>query len=599
MQDILFPAPRFSRLYQRRFDFSHAQWICIDSCFSENIKSQVIHFARLIGPNFAKPITVAVGPPQHGPLFLKLDLVESGIPAQGYELTSDENGIILNACDEAGTFYGLETLRQLFDYYGVRMPRFRIADHPDFSVRSVMLDISRCKVPTLETLKSYIDLMARLKINQLQLRIEHTFAFSAHEVVWRNASPMTATEIIELDIYCRQRHIELVPHLSSFSHFQRWLQHPAYRHLAEVPGGTVPRPNRDTLNLLKSLYNEFLPNFSSSLFNVACDEANELGSGWSKKRCKEKGQTRVYLDFLLKIHSLVKKHNRRMMFWGDIILHNPELIPQLPRDIIALNWGYEADHAFNRQAPLFARSGIPFYICPGTSSWQSITGRTPNCLGNLANAARNGLKYGASGFFITDWGDFGHHQFQPVSYWGIAAGAAYAWSFKSNRNIDMVAALNRHVFRDPAGATAQLLFEVGRVYQLLPSQLQNSTSFYRTLFWDMVNPADVLAGNTPGDFKKCARRFDDLESQITTLQPQVPDASLIKDELSITISMARHGTHRLLSSVGQGPKRSILCNDLQEIIARYETLWLQRNRPGGLRESVGRLCTSLDPLIDR
>ena len=151
MQDILFPAPRFSRLYQRRFDFSHAQWICIDSCFSENLKSQVIHFARLIGPNFAKPITVAVGPPQHGPLFLKLDLVESGIPAQGYELTSNEWHH--TTCDEAGTFYGLETLRQLFDYYGVRMPRFRIAVS-DFSVRSVMLDISRCKVPTLETLKA-------------------------------------------------------------------------------------------------------------------------------------------------------------------------------------------------------------------------------------------------------------------------------------------------------------------------------------------------------------------------------------------------------------------------------------------------------------
>ena len=60
------------------------------------------------------------------------------------------------------------------------------------------------------------------------------------------------------------------------------------------------------------------------------------------KARKKKGQTRVYLDFLLKIHSLVKKHNRRMMFWGDIssII---ELIPQLPRDIIALNWGYEAD----------------------------------------------------------------------------------------------------------------------------------------------------------------------------------------------------------------------------------------------------------------
>ena len=75
MQDILFPAPRFSRLYQRRLiSVMHSD--LYDSAFLKYKKS-VIHFARLIGPNFAKPITVAVGPPQHGPLFLKLDLVES------------------------------------------------------------------------------------------------------------------------------------------------------------------------------------------------------------------------------------------------------------------------------------------------------------------------------------------------------------------------------------------------------------------------------------------------------------------------------------------------------------------------------------------
>ncbi len=521
-----------------------------------------------------------------------------GTPPQGYKLIASETGITLNAADEAGAFYGLETLRQLVDHHGAHLPRCAITDHPDFAQRSVMLDVSRCKVPTLATLKTYIDLMARLKINQLQLRIEHTFAFSAHQVVWRNASPLTAAEIIELDTYCRQRHIDLVPHLSSFSHFQRWLQHPEYHHLAEVPGGSVPRPNRNTLNLLNSLYAEFLPNFSSPLFNVACDEANELGTGWSKKLCEQKGQTRVYLDFLLQIHRLVKKHNHHMMFWGDIILHQPDLIAELPRDITALNWGYESHHPFNRQAPLFARSGIPFYVCPGTSSWQSITGRAPNCLGNLANAARNGLKHGAAGYFITDWGDFGHHQFQPISYLGIAAGAAYSWSFKNNRDADVLAALNRLVFFDSTGATAQLFFDLGRVYQLLPNQPQNRTPFYSTLFWDMKNPNAVLEGNPPAAFKKCAHRFDDLETQVSTIRPQTPDASLLKDELSTAIAMARHGTHRLLTSLGQGPTRSSLRRDLQDAIARYEDLWLQRNRPGGLRESAGRLYKSLEPLLD-
>ena len=598
MQNILFPTPRTCHFQRQRIDFSSAQWVHIDPDFSADLKNQIIAFARQTSPAFAAPLAVTAGAPQQGQLFLRLALVARGIAPQGYKLIADEGGITLNAGDEAGAFYGLETLRQLIDHNGAVLPRCTIADHPDFAQRSVMLDVSRCKVPSIETLKTYIDLLARLKINQLQLRIEHTFAFSAHEIVWRNASPLTAAEIIELDAYCRQRHIDLVPHLSSFSHFQRWLQHPEYRHLAEVAGGSVPRPNRKTLALLDSLYAEFLPNFSSALFNVACDEAGELGQGWSKKLCAEKGQTRVYVDFLLQIHQLVKKRDHRMMFWGDIILHQPALIPELPRDIIALNWGYESHHPFNRQAPLFARSGIPFYVCPGTSSWQSITGRSSNCLGNLANAARNGIKHGAAGYFITDWGDFGHHQFQPISYTGIAAGAAYSWSFKSNRNADIVAALNRLVFCDQSGASGQLFFDLGRVCELLPVQPENRTTFYSTLFWNMEKVNDVLGGNPPIAFKKCVRRFDDLESQISTMRPQTPDGDLLKSELATAIAMARHGAQRVLAVLGQGTNRAALRHDLQHIIARYEDIWLQRNRPGGLRESSGRLHQALQPLLD-
>ena len=149
MQNILFPAPRSCRFYHRYFDFSSAQWIHIDPTFSPVLKSQVIDFAHVTSPAFVAPLNVAAGPPQQGRLFLQLILTTRGIPAQGYELTVDEAGVMLNAGDEAGAFYGLATLRQLLDHYGLRLPRCRIADYPDYLQRGVMLDISRCKVPTM------------------------------------------------------------------------------------------------------------------------------------------------------------------------------------------------------------------------------------------------------------------------------------------------------------------------------------------------------------------------------------------------------------------------------------------------------------------
>jgi hypothetical protein len=288
-----------------------------------------------------------------------------------------------------------------------------------------------------------------------------------------------------------------------------------------------------------------------------------------------------------------------MMFWGDIIIHEPELIAELPRDIVALEWGYEADHPFDEHGQHFARSQIPFYVCPGTSSWNSLTGRTANCLANLIDAARNGIEFGAVGFLNTDWGDNGHHQYLPISYLGILAGAAYSWCLESNEDISVVDGLNQVIFRDTANVLGELFYELGKVLELTPARPHNSTVFNSFLFWDMEDQLDLLGEVPASSLNECLRRFRELESHISDARPDVPDGDLIKAELENSIAMARHGVRRALAFLGEGDDRTALRHELQRIISRHESLWLQRNRHGGLRESSGRLREALKPLHRR
>ena len=67
-----------------------------------------------------------------------------------------------------------------------------------------MLDISSDKVPTMGTLKQLVEILEKFNYNQLQLYTEHTFAYSKHEAVWKDASPMTAQEEIGR-ASCRER----------------------------------------------------------------------------------------------------------------------------------------------------------------------------------------------------------------------------------------------------------------------------------------------------------------------------------------------------------------------------------------------------------
>ena len=349
-----------------------------------------------------------------------------------------------------------------------------------FAVRSYMLDISRDKVPTMGTLKQLVEILEKFNYNQLQLYTEHTFAYSKHEAVWKDASPMTASDI------------DLVPNQNSFGHLERWLVRPEYNHLAELPHGGAPLPwggfKKDpttlcptdpaSLEFLAGLYDELLPNFESRLFNIGCDETFDLlGEGRSAAAVKEKGEGRVYLEFLLKVAELVRKHGKRPMFWGDVILRHPELVPELPKDLIALDWGYEGNHPFMDEAAKFAAAGLDFYVCPGTSSWNSLAGRVENMRENMIAAERAGHLHGAKGFMVTDWGDGGHWQPLAASLPGLILGGNLAFTGASAAKMDLEDALDA-VMGVPLGGT---LLRLGTLYLRGGALRANASELFRIL----------------------------------------------------------------------------------------------------------------------
>lgn len=536
---------------------------------------------------------------------------------QSYRLTIGERGIRIEAHDLAAAFYGIQTLIQLLQQFGPHLPALEIDDWPDLPARGVLLDISRDKVPTMETLYGLVDLLASWKINQLQLYTEHTFAYCNHPLVWASASPMTAEQILALDAYCRKRYIDLVPNQSCFGHMHRWFKHERYRPLAESPGGfidpwgnkhnapfSLDPTNPGSLKLVRGLFAELLPNFTSTSVNVNCDETFDLGQGRSRGVCEEKGPGRVYLDFLLEIHRLVQSHGRTMQYWGDIIGHYPELLANLPLEAIALEWGYEADHPFDKRTKAFAAAGIPFYVCPGTSSWLSLGGRTDNCVENIRNAVQNGLKHGAIGILTTDWGDLGHWQQFPISYLGWAYGAALGWGYERNVDLDLPAALDRFAFHDSAGVMGKLVYDLGNIYQQTGVMIPNSSVLFHA-YTLPLHTAGIsgLPGSYAEDIARAQRFPDKIRATLGYINEVISslprarmtgsDSDQITKELRLTSDMLRHGAKRLLlnidrSSVGQED----LLDEFRIIIETYRRLWLARNRPGGLSDSVGRMTHS-------
>jgi len=602
---VLLPAPQRMRGVDGRFEFGEGGLICLMG-ESPTELFRTGHLVKdalsSVGPRWELTASGGRWDRQNQAV---VSLSPGGTPrAQGYILVIDQRGVELVGADEAGLFYGAMTLKQICRQFAGKgfLPCLRIEDWPDFPHRGVMLDISRDKVPTMKTLVGLVDFLAECKVNQFQLYTEHTFAYRNHKAVWKTASPMTGEQMILLDAYCRERHIDLVPNQNSFGHLSRWLQLPEYQHLAEDPEApfSICPLDPKSMSLLEELYGELLPHFSSAQFNVGCDETGDLGKGRSKEVCEEKGAGRVYLDFLMEIYSRVTASEKTMQFWGDIVLKHPELIQELPTDLIALVWGYEGDHPFEEHCQLFSDAGVPFFVCPGTSSWNSIAGRTDNAIENIRSAAESGKAHGAHGVLLTDWGDNGHWQHLPVSYLGYAYGSAMSWCVSSNVDLDLPRALDLHVFHDGAEIMGTLAYEMGNAYKVCEGSRPNRSILCELLLHPeaSLDGAGPLAGMSVEGLEKARNAVDEVMLFLSEARMARGDAVQIMDEYRNAASLLRHachlGTARLkcgggaLAEIPENTRR-VLAVELDELISDYRRLWLARNRPGGLSDSLGRL----------
>jgi hypothetical protein len=558
-------------------------------------------------------------------------LRRAALPREGYVLDVGRDGIVLEAGSAEGAFWGVQTLRQVVaQANGKRLPALVVKDWPDFSVRGLYCDVSRGRVPKMEMLMKMAERLSRYKVNQLQLYIEHTFLFHGHPEIGRGVSPLTSEDILELDEFCRDRHIELVPSLASFGHMQGILRLQRYRHLAEDWGvgkyvspeaGRLPEwqrrtawslspANPATYVFLDSLFGEFLPLFSSGKFNVCCDETWDLGLGQSYELCRKKGKGRVYLDHILKLRELAAKYGKKIMFWGDIIRKYPELLKKIPGDVTLLDWGYDHNHPFSRVKD-FRKAGLPFYVCPGTGSWNSLFPRLHEAAANIHGFAVAGKKNKADGLLNTDWGDGGHYNFMELSWPGYLFGAEQAWNVGADRKTfvrrfcsEFLCSLSRKL--------AAAIVELGDISQL---QVRKNRNIWQEIFFavpdDAVFSKDSHKGwiSNNGRISTAGVRLDAalgrrtlarLEKIRKVLTARYRDPMGILPYWIFAVDTMIHSARKLtvLGHAGRDTAsgRRILREQLKVLLRRFKSLWLARNRASEISITLGRYQKVIDAL---
>ncbi len=534
-----------------------------------------------------------------------------------HDIFVNADGIKIVYGENSGIFCAVATLKQMFREYGDEIPYCEIKNAPDFKKRGYMLDISRGRMPKVRYIKRLIDVLADLKYNEFQLYMESfVFKYKAYPKYTADFDCLTPEDIEELDQYCADRFIDLVPNQNGFGHMATWLAEDEFKHL-DVSGGTE---NTGTINpllpetfeFMDNLYESLLPHFRSEYVNIGLDEARGLGKFALEDICNEIGRENVFMDWLNKLADHLRaKYNKKVQFWSDMVCNYPESFKRVPEGAVALNWGYDLNQnvSMDEQSRDLDQNGVEHYICPGNNTWMSYTGRFDLARFNIQHCGEVGRRRHAKGYLLTDWGTHDTHtQFPVWSLLSTALGAQYAWNVGEEQ--DGGRTKNPYVHKSmqyidnavfDGVQVSNWLYKMQQFYLLEPERIHNGTmcgyifrfpitetAFPR--FFDIKESGDAFYfENIIAYMKKAMDGFNELDIDDGWRRQVLVNCNMVI--FSAELCLIR------LSQTATNEKIDELVKMADEIADEYATLWDIENYPKGKDHYLNQVADRRKELI--
>ena len=157
-----------------------------------------------------------------------LELTDKNVPAspEGYVLEIRKNGVVIKARQEAGLFYGCQTLEQLLEDsrdFNRAIPQMIITDYPAIGYRAIHLD-TKHHLDAMNYYYDMVDKLARYKINAIIWEVEDKLRYTRRpEIAAPNA--ISKQEMQALSRYAKARHVEISPLVQGLGHAGFILKH--------------------------------------------------------------------------------------------------------------------------------------------------------------------------------------------------------------------------------------------------------------------------------------------------------------------------------------------------------------------------------------
>ena len=531
--------------------------------------------------------------------------VDDSVPAGGFRMRYCADEIVVDHADDRGLSAALEAIEYLNDDLSFDTA-LEVRDAPVLATRAYLMDMSGDRIPAWDGFVRIVEILERLRFNQLELRVGHAFTYHDQEVAWEGSSPLTPTQLRRIEALCRSHGIALVLAIEPLTHWERWLALPEYAGRAELPGGRVAADGSGrhvppselaatppNAHFVADLVDQLTSTLSSRRINIGGHAARELGLGRSRALVERHGRTAVYWEFLQHATEALERHDSVGEMWADLLAADPGLLAELAPHITPIVRCADVG-GFPEAGAALVGAGRPFWVAPGTSTWNSLSGRRHQAAANIDEAVRWGTSNGATGLLLTSWAGQGHWGPEVLNIPSMVQAAVQAWR-GADPGDQMPLLCSALVTEDVATAMLRL----GDIPGAAPIPVRNSD-----VTWEALR----LGGHLPAEWSIDGARVDAWRDVLADVRRVLAGSvagagSVARSQVSWCADMCDFGALLVEMAAARrtGGRVPASETDLRDqwdtLVSRQRALWLQTSREGGLAHSLS-LLRPVDALVN-
>ena len=296
-----------------------------------------------------------------------------------------------------------------------------------FKTFGTMLDCSRNAVMTVDAVRRWIDLTAKLGCNTLHLYMEDTYEVDGQPYFGHLRGRYSKAELKKIDAYAAAHGMQVIPCIQTLAHVNALFHWPVYREIHDAADILLTGDER-TYALVDGMFRTLRECLRTNIVNIGMDEADLLGLGKYLTLHGYRDRFSILMEHLRRVSEMAKKYGFELLMWGDMFFRlaggdyftnfnqNPELgeIPEevrqlVPENIHLVYWDYFSRDRQSYERNIDAHNAIKSgsWFAGGLWTWAGFAPHNTFSIATMREAMKACHAKGVENVVMTMWGDNG------------------------------------------------------------------------------------------------------------------------------------------------------------------------------------------------